>query len=1210
MQKTVYGRRSVYARPRHLDQLLILVRTLFYRLHPSTSRPFMLAMKLTIVFLTAAFLQVHANAVSQSVTISGKNLSLKKVFSIIEQQTGYVVLANKKDLEATKPVTLSVFDLPLQHLLNLVLKDQPVNYRFDGTTIVLSRKKENNPLPGQLNVYQTGTSVDGSVYDADGHPVQGASVRILPLDKGMITTQYGIFSILNVPAGTYTLEVSFVGCDVHRQKITVPPNGIYRVGRIVLKRINTSMDAVEVVVTGYQTLPKDRATGSFSTVSSEILSTRVEPGLMTRLEGLVPGLFSKPNGQINIRGLATLYGETQPLIVVDGYPYEGNINYLNPDDILSVNVLKDAAAASIYGTRAANGVIVITTRLGSARQTRINYNSTLFITPKPDASYLQLMNSGEIVDHQRDLFNKFHTPYNPTLLRYAMPKVTEALYQFEQGEITQAELDVTLNALKGRNGLSQIEDMMMQSKLTHKHSLSVSGGNDRNQYSLNLNYIGDRAYTIKTNSENINISLNNKAQIFSWLSADAGVFVNFTENKSAAVSATGLYRNMPYEILKDKNGNYVPWNYLKSQSEIERLKDLGLLDETYNPLQELGRYDIRSNSNYARVQGGFNVRFSKALNLEVKYQTERGSGFSKNYAGPDSWRTANMINNATQIVNGEIIKNIPDGGQINETRSSSRSYTARAQLNFDKKFGRDHQLTAIAGTERRAIVNAYTSVHRLGYNDNNQVFLPVDYNIIANLTNTQSIEGTYNYRYNDNNDFNEDENRYTSFYGNAGYNLKGKYNLSGSIRVDDSNLWGTDPRYRHLPNWSVGASWRISKENFMDRLIWLNNLNIRTTYGTGGNVARNSGPYLIASSGYFYETDNIATNIIQPPNSMLRWEKTTTTNFGLDYAILNNRISGSFDYYIRKTTDLLGEKPVDPTNGFQTALINYGSLSNKGFEIALNTVNIDQKDFSWNSRLSFSHNKNKMTEIAASSETIYGYVNGFGTNRKGYAMNALFNFRSAGLDPTNGTPMVYDKDGNIVKNYDQTGAIVANMMDVNGLVYAGTMDPTYTVGFMNSIRFKKFTLTMMIIANGGNVFRDAIPSLNNDFRVSRNQDRRVLNYWKKPGDESLKDVQPAPDLKNTGGVYLDYIWFSTDANTMKADYVKVRNIGLNYDFASHINRFVKINAAKVLFQVQNPFSWFSNDRNLDPEAYSVSTNGASRTLPVMPMYMFGLNLTF
>lgn len=1208
MQKTVYGRRSAYARLRLLNLRLLMVRPLIRKLQPPGSKSFMLAMKLTIVLLTAALLQVHATAVSQSVTISGKDLPLKKVFSLIEKQTGFVVLSNKKDMDATKPVTLSVFDIPLQELLTMILRDQPVNYRLDGTTIVLSRKPVTEPnLSVNIGV-AAGISVDGNVTDSLGRPVSDASVRLIPGNKGTSTNQYGGFSIPNVEAGNYTLEVSFVGYETHRRQVTVPKYGVLQVGRILLKAAKNDLTTVEVLATGYQTLPRERSTGSFTTVSHDVLSTRVEPNILTRLEGLVPGLYMN-SGNVNIRGLATLYGNKAPLYVVDGFPYEGDLSYLNPDDILNITVMKDAAAASIYGTRAANGVISITTRLGSARQTRINYNSTLFINPIPDASYLNLLNSSEMVDLQRDLFNKYHSPYNPSQLRYAQPKAIEALYAFEAGDLTQAQLDATLNTLRSRNGQAQVEDLLMQSSITHKHSLSITGGNNVNQYGINLNYIGDRGYDKKAKDNIINLGLNDKAQIFKWLSGELGLFSNFTNFTSSPVSGLGQYRNMPYEAIKDEHGNNITWNFLKSASEIKRLTDLGLLDESYNPLNELDRSDIRGNSQYIRVQGGFNVKITKALNLDLKYQTERGSSYYKNYNSFESWRAANMINNATTIDQGTIIKNIPDGGMIQEIRGDSRSYTARAQLNFDKRFGSDHQVTALAGAERRAVVTSSTSVHRMGFNDNSVLTRPIDYEKISNLPKTESIEGNYQYPYDLLNYFRFSEERFVSFYGNVGYNFKGRYNLTGSVRIDDSNLFGTDPKYRHLPLWSAGANWRISEEDFMSHVNWLNNLNVRATYGMGGNIARETGPFLQASSRYFSETQAISTNIEYPPNKELRWEKTVTTNFGVDFGFLRNRINVSFDYYQRKTTDLLGEKKTDPTNAFPVALINYGSLINKGFEIAINTVNIDKDGFKWNTRFTLGHNKNKMTDISLRSESLYSYVDGYGVNRVGYPMNSIFNFRSAGLDPTNGTPLVYDRDGKVVKNYDATGAIVANMNDKDALVFGGTLTPTYTIGLMNTFSYKHFTLTVMIVANGGNVFRDAIPGPVNTSNFSRNQDRRILNYWKKPGDENLPDVQPATDLKNNGGVYLNYIWYSTDRNTLKADFVKVRNIGLSYDFASHLSGLAKLSSASLLFQVQNPFKWLRNDKGLDPEAYSVNSIGAERALPVMPTYMMGINVT-
>jgi len=555
------------------------------------------------------------------------------------------------------------------------------------------------------------------------------------------------------------------------------------------------------------------------------------------------------------------------------------------------------------------------------------------------------------------------------------------------------------------------------------------------------------------------------------------------------------------------------------------------------------------------------------------------------------------------------VKNVPDGGQIFEVRGNTKSYTARAQLNFDRQIHSRHHISALAGVERRAVAQSFTSVFKMGYNDNNLQYLPVDEIALGNLKGTESLGSTFSLRFNNYNYFNYGEDRYISAYGNVGYTYNGKYNLTGSVRVDNSNLFGTDPRYRYLPLWSVGASWRLSEEDFLKDVSWVNNLSVRATYGLGGNVARTVGPYLQATSTFFSEANAPATSILYPPNKSLRWEKTATTNIGVDFAVLNNRISGSIDYYFRRSTDLLGEKSVDPTNAFPVALINYGSLNNKGIELSLNTVNVSKKHFSWGTTLVLSFNKNKMTDINMNTTLYQSFTGGYGVNQIGYPMDAVFSFRSAGLDPTNGSMMVYDKDGKVVKNYDQTGAIVANMTDVKGLVYSGTMRPKYTMGFTNTFTYRQFTLNVMLIGNGGHVIRDVVTPVGYLFPF-RNTDSRVLNYWRKPGDEKIPGMLPAPDLKGTGGSYYTLTWYASDQNVLKADYIKVRDISLAYNLTPAVTRFKKFSNVKLTLQVQNPFHWYANAAGIDPEAYDFASEYANRRLPVMPTYMAGIDLTF
>ncbi|MCK7556347.1 SusC/RagA family TonB-linked outer membrane protein [Chitinophaga sedimenti] len=1161
-------------------------------------------MKLTSALLLLCCLHVSANTFSQSVTFSGRGIPMKQVFAAIKKQTGYVVWGKSELLQKADAVSVSVQNMPLLSFLDLIVKNQPFNYKVTDNTIFLYGK--NDPSPDDA-AKATATPVSGRVTDSTGVPLIGATVVVAGGGRSAITDMNGSFS-LPVDAGN-VLRISFIGYQTKEMAVTSAMLQSGNAGNIILAHISSNLTELNVTAnTGYQSIPKERATGSFGVITEATLGARMETSIMDRLEGTVPGLFMQ-NGTPTVRGLSTLYGNQQPLYVVDGFPYEGDLNYINPADVVNVTVMKDAAAASIYGTRAANGVISITTRHGSARKPVVTFSSGVFFTAKPDAGYLNLLNSSQMVDLQQELFNKWHPGFSDGIRRTGNTKVLQALYNREQGYITQAELDATLSRLKTLDGQSQVEDLYMRNNIKQRHAFSAGGGNDVHQYNVTMNYTGNSGYGLRTGSDDINIGLKDRLKVFRWLDAEIGANTNIRKGKYQRESPESYYRNMPYEVIRNPDGTPGDFTKLKSAYEIKRLTDIGLHDETYYPLEEMNRGELSYWSNYFRVQGGFTARIMEGLSLDLKYQTERGSSYNKQYFNSASYFAKRMINDAAQLINNELIKNVPDGGQLYETRGNSRSYTARAQLNFDRTFASKHHVSALAGTERRAISNATTSVFKMGYNDNNLQFQPVDQLALGNLKGTEALGSTFSLQFNDGNSFYYGEDRYISVYGNAGYTYNGRYNLTGSVRVDNSNLFGTDPRYRYLPLWSVGASWRMTEENFMKDISWLNNLTVRATYGLGGNVARTVGPFLQARSSYFAEASATATDIIYPPNKSLRWEKTATTNMGIDFAVLNNRISGSMDYYIRNTTDLLGEKTIDPTNAFPSALINYGSLNNKGFEVALNTRNIAGKNFSWNTTLAMSFNKNRMTDINTKDQTVYSLTGGYGVNRIGYPMDAVFSFRSAGLDPTNGSVLVYDAEGKVVQNYDQSGTIIANMTDIKGLVYSGTLRPTYTTGFTNSFTYKQLSLSVMIIANGGNVIRDVVPAIQNNFPLN-NTDQRVRNFWRNPGDEKVPGMMPAPDLKGDGGIYYTLLSYASDRNVLKGDYVKVRDIALSYNFEQLLSKVKKLTSAKLTLQVQNPFAWYRNDAGIDPEAYEHASTYANKLLPVMPVYSAGIDIIF
>jgi len=1152
-------------------------------------------------FIAMTCMQVAASTstYAQKITLSEKNASLKEIFLALEAQSGYYIVYNTPMLKDAKRINIKVNEVSLEQALNVLLEGQDFTYTIKDNTVVIKRKEKT--LLDVIRGFFKAVQVKGRVLDENANPLPGASIRIKNGNRAVMTNEKGQFEFPDVDENA-VLVISFVGYEPKEMRANADFSNV----RLV--PITGKLEEV-MISTGYQTLPKERVTGSFSVVPQDVLKSRMETNLLTRIEGSVPGLFMK-NGSINIRGISTLYGDQSPLIVVDGFPYEGSINFLNPADVVNITILKDAAAASIYGSRAANGVIVITTRRGTPKKTEVNLNSSLFITPIPDAGYLNLMNAKETVDLQEELFNLRHQDYNDYIKRAGQPKALEALYRHEAGELTDAQLTATLNRLRGLDNKSQINDLLLRKSIKQQHYLSSYGGNDFNTYRFSLNYIGNKGYAKGGNNDEVNLGLINNINISKWLNLGLGANANMSKSKSTAINGLGYYRSaMPYEMLKEEDGAVSNWNYRKSAYEIERLKGLGLLDESYNPLTEMDQYEGTGKSNYMRFHSNLRATLMTGLSVELMYQIEKGNNSNKSYYKKNSFWVRNMVNDATTVADG--VRHIPYGGQIFETRGDWNAYTARAQLNFDKEVAPKHHTTSVVGFEQRSVASSSTSTHRMGYDDNNLRYVPVNAVDLALITATQSLNGDFRYDETQYNNFSAPEDRYVSVYANVGHTYDGKYNITGSVRIDDSNLFGTDPKYRHLPLWSAGVSWQIAKEPFMKNVKWIDNLSLRATYGLNGNVAKTVGPYLQAGTVYNPEARALATTIIAPPNKTLRWESTAVTNIGLDFSLLNKRITGNIDLYGRKTTDLLGEREIDPTNSFQTALINYGSLYNRGIELGLSSAIIRKEGFNWLVRLSFSYNKNKMTEISTRHSTVYGYTDGNGIEKIGYPMSSLYNFKWAGLDPTNGTVLVYDKDGNVVKNYDDQGGYVANMTDINGLVYAGTLRPTYTVGMQQTFSYKKLVLNISLIANGGNVFRDAVPEILSRNNFAQNIDRRAMNFWRKPGDEKIPGMMPAPDLNGNANSYFSSLWYAADINTLKADYIKVRSISLGYDVTSLLNKNKSSDInANLNFQVQNPYRWFRNDKGLDPEAYTQSSVYSQRTLPVTPVYTIGAFVNF
>ena len=823
------------------------------------------------------------------------------------------------------------------------------------------------------------------------------------------------------------------------------------------------------------------------------------------------------------------------------------------------------------------------------------------ITPKPDMGYLDLMNSSELVDMQIEGFNYYHKDYKNLNPRYAVNPVEALLYRHENGELNDAQLSDALLPYRNRDNKKQIEDEFARTGIVHQHNLSISGGTEKNRYIATINYMGNYGNQKYQSKDRIGFSLKDDVELYKWLSADFGVTGSFSRDKGD--NGAGDYENLmmdypSYFMLRDEQGNPLSIQRLKSDYELERLQSIGLMDEVYNPIENRREENYHNNENYYRLHAGLKFNIIEGLTLDLKYQTEGTyTKKSKHYTNM-SYTVRSMINDAAQYnqETGELTLNVPKGGQLDETRQEAYSYTMRAQLNFNRSFGK-HAITALGGAERRLVRLTGTTNYYMGYDDNSLGIKPINSLVMSPVDGTEALNGSFNWVYDDNNKLIYKEDRYVSFYAIGSYTFDDRYSLTGSVRIDQSNLFGTDPKYQYRPLWSVGGSWQLANEEFMKDYSWINRLNLRVTYGIGGNIPKEAGPYMnITNAGYNEWVGDFGSYISNPPNSQLRWEKTTSTNVGLDFAILNSRLSGSIDYYNKKTTDLLGDRNADPTLGWSTLMVNYGSMFNRGVEVSLQSINIQNKNFTWGTNAMFSYNKNELTSLAGTRESVFSY-SAYNVTAVGYPVNSLFSYRYAGLDPTNGDALVYNSKGEKV----------TNVSSVDDLVYSGTRDPKYTASLKNFFSIYDFDFSFMFVYYGGHVLRDVVAGYMAG-APSQNLNRKALNHWRQPGDENIPGVAPA--FNKSIYYTTEQAWYSADVHVKKADYIKLRDISIGYNLPKKWLRKYAIESAAITCQISNVWWWAANG-DIDPEAYTTVGYGrGALTLPNPTTYTLGLSLNF
>lgn len=1157
----------------------------------------------------------------QRFTVSMKKVPLKEVMDHIKEKSTYLFLYNDEDVYSVKNVTVEIREGGIQDVLTQALKNTQLSYTIQENTIIISKKIERfKPVAPTEKV-----EMFGQVVDIQGIPMPGVSVYVKGTHTGISTDANGRYRI-TVEGSKKPLVFSCIGMETQEISIQRGENNI------VLLEDEAVLG--EVVVTGYQKLGVNQAAGSFNTISMKDFEKKISSNLMSTLEGLSPSLVvsSDPSGKklLTIRGISTLEGQSNPLIIVDGFPYNDDLSTINPYDIENITLLKDAASASIYGAKSANGVIVITTKRGKKGNLEIRYMSTTQVSQKPDIDYLMnRVSSSDMVDIESAFFQankerlnsyQFYAEKNNPYAYYHINPRNRTLYYLlenKEGRMSQAELDERLAALKKIDNREDLGRLLLQTPLYTEHSVSASYGSKDFRLRSSLNYFSERSGFKGSGSEGVRYNLNSVIDVSDKFRLDLLGNFSVTKANSYLDSYSDLLQLSPYERFWDEAGtplavtkegdsggtNNRGISGGKDPYEIQRLKKLGLYDETYYPAIDYGLSKRNSNNWGARFQTQMSLKITDWLEGLVAFNINKRAGIGKQITDKNSWEMKSWINNLTSVNKdggkGEVP--VPLGSRIKETRSEVTDYLLRGQLDFNKILG-ENQILALIGSEIQANKTTSTSVDRLGYDARSNTFKEVDYFSLKKDMEKKFIPGGQiaggvpfeNY-------FNEFENRYFSFYANMNYLYSTRYVLSGSIRIDQSNLFGTDPKYRFKPFWSLGGKWRIAEEGFFNKGFF-SSADLQLSYGINGNISNNFGPYDIAQHMYvFRANDAPGLDIYSYAVPDLRWEKTGTFNIGLHTQMLNERLSLTLDYYHKKTKDALADTKADPTKGALYVKRNDGIVTNHGFEVSLSSKNVKLSDFEWNTFLNFNYNKSRVDQISETEDLAY-WIAGKVLNRAGNEPKSIYVFEWAGIDK-DGNGLIRRGNGdliNIGNNRGKDGPFDPGDLVRADLKHAGTILPKTVVGLTNNFIYKNFSLSFMLVYQGGHILmRDGYNGASiGAYPGSVNME--AAKAWKVVGDENRTDVPRWSSVTYTS------VSRGSTKNIVPGDFIRLRDIVFSYTLPHHSLKQFGINELTVNLTGKNLYLWTKNKYGIDPETQGLGY----RSFPIGKSFTAGVNITF
>ncbi len=1120
-----------------------------------------LKMKLTLCVILISFLgAIASESYSQTTKLSLdlKNAKVKDALGAIENQSEFFFLYSEKLIDVNREVNIEVKGSAIEKILDKIFEGTNVNYTVKGRQIVLATPEANTAV-GTTSVSQQHKTISGRVTDSSGVPLPGVSVVVKGTTTGVITNNDGNFSLPNI-SGNATLQFSFVGMKMQEMKV-----GSQTEINLVLDQETVGLE--EVVAIGYGTSKRKDVTGSVGSVKSAELVQRPATNITQSLAGKIAGVnvstnSGRPGGNpiIRIRGYSSIQATNEPLYIVDGI--SSSINSLNPDDIESIDVLKDASSTAIYGTRGSNGVIVVTTKRGK-NDARVNYST--YLSTNTLAKKLDVLNSEQFlyIEDQAYINAQKFDPIGYASGKYMDPIVKRKKY-LEGNTLGNHEL-FKLDA----NGIPQPiynvdwQDMTTRNSFSQIHNLSYTGSYDKTNFGLFLGYTDDEGIIKESNLIRYSVRATIDRTMSKWLKV--GGTVNYSLTNERRVDTRQGFNNVPRMMIEMVS--FIPYKY-KDGTYGYRGDYLGL-EGGDNPLSQI--YENVTPYNSDVFNGTTYAKISIMKGLDVT------STFGAN-------RIMNMdpyFNSTKSDIVGGLGSN---EASVNNSQSTQWQWTNI--INYAKTINKDHYLTLLLGAEYQK----YSYFQSMAVIDKLSDDYYKWYNLGAGAT-LMAPNSTYN------------ADQMESYFSRLNYNYKEKYLVTATGRFDGSSKFGANNKYAFFPSAALG--WRVSQEGFLNENKTISNLKLRASYGFTGNSgigAYNSMARLSTNAYPLGGVRQSGVGVGSLSNPILKWEKTAQFDVGFDLGINRDRISFIVDYYIKNTTDLLMAAPVPSSSGYTSMTRNIGSMQNSGFEFTLNSENIRRNKFSWQTSFNISTLKNKITALGVKNEDIIMSPNSTNILRVGNSVGSMFGYVFDGIwDDATEAAKFGKKIGDArIKDLNLDGKI-----NESDRTIIGKGVPELYGTLSNSFKYGNFDLLIELQGTYGNdVLMDQLGTAEMRQGLG-NSLSTVLNAWTPENKNST--------LEQWRPVAAGYSSLKDTRRVKNGSFIRGKNISFGYNFTAKECEKLKIKSLRLSLSAQNLFL-ITSYPGYDPEVSTYTDPFAQGIVfadyPKAKTFTFGLNLSF